>query len=226
MRGLIAALALFAAFVLFHEALADSQSLSSASSSDVQMSLDGGATWVDCIPSEAHPSLPRAADVMFRLRSSKSFVSLPSCAAVEGPAAIAWRGLDAIGVRSDVICHGGRYAFVKLNAHPAPIIPSWHYFLHEPESEIGSGAVSGKTSGDKEKKKQKGFWSNYGIYIAAFVAVSLLQGIREGNAQYQQQHDEENRLEEARRAGATAKTNIVVPRRKSGKGRKSSAKKA
>lgn len=225
MRFLAAALPLLAIFSnALHPVLT-----SSMPSSDVQMSLDDGATWLDCNMASVPTLVPRETHVMFRLRNWSSFISLPSCAAVSGPAVFSWSAIGAIGVRSEFLCKGNPDSFKPLIARPIHMRPAWHHFIREPDSdERPPPSVSGYSSGELEdggKKKQKGFWGKYGIYIAAFVAVSLLQGIREGNVQFQQQMEEERRQEEARQAGSEQKTNIVVPRRKSGKGKKQSGKK-
>lgn len=207
----------------------------SESETPVQLSTDGGKTWLPSQPSSQHKNLP--ATVLFRVRYSPSFISLPACAAQYGPGTFEWRGLDVLGVHPPSMCNidtDTSMGFKHLYADPVDFAtPAWHKYLHSADSPMrdftGSKSKSNKTSdasdGEGGKEERKSFWRKYGLYIGAFVVVSLIQGIREGNAQYEKEQELIKR-EAARRLNEKTGANIVVPPKRKAKAKKASAKKS
>lgn len=189
----------------------------------VEMSLDDGKTWIPSQPNSEFGLTPHS--VLFRLRDSDSFISLPSCAAQQGPASFEWRGLRMLAVNTTVMCT--KSVFEHRYVDPQQLAPDWHAYLRDPKAkalQTGDGKQDGdEQSDDNKKSRLGGLWSRYGLYIVGFVVFSLIQGIREGNAEYRKEQEHEKRAAEVQQA-SNAKTSIVVPRRK-GKTKKASGSK-
>lgn len=199
----------------------------------LEFSLDGGSTWLQKLPPNT-VALPTF--VKLRLRDGKSFISLPACAAERGPASIEWRGLGALGVRDTELCAtNDEEGFQHLYTDPIQLVPAWHKYMHDSgnsrrkrstDDVNDNGDEFDESAQGESGKKRRGFWSKYGFYIVAFICFSLIQGIREGNAQYHQEMEEAARAEAAAKRSETGtKTSITVPRRKS-KSKKNAAKKS
>lgn len=206
------------------------------SKSPVELSYDGGKTWKPSDPSASsqYQSKGLPSTVLFRVRDSPSFISLPACAAERGPGIFEWRGLDVLGVHVPSMCstEDGDVGFKHLYANPVDLVPAWHKYLHSAGaagSNGKSGAINNKSEDDADgeggdTEKRQSFWRKYGLYIAAFVVVSLIQGIREGNAQYKKEQEHIKR-EAARRLNEKTRANIVVPPKRKAKAKKAAAKK-
>ncbi len=199
---------------------------------NVEFSVDGGSTWLQESSDISYSSLPASAKL--RLRGGNSYILLPVCAVTKDPALIEWRGLNVLGVRDAALCvKRNENSFQLLYAEPIELVPTWHKYLHgtadsrkkrSMDDDVNTSETGENAQGEKGKKR-RGFWSKYGFYIGAFICFSLIQGIREGNAQYKQEMEEAARAEAAKQAEASSKTNIVVPRRKN-KNKKNATKKS
>lgn len=98
--------------------------------------------------------------------------------------------------------------------------PKWFFFMRPPnEAEIARSKPADATmgrDGKKDAKKKQSWFSMYGIYIAIFVAISLFQGIREGNAQYLKELE----AEEAAKKESAPTVRVAGGGRKKGKGKR------
>jgi len=203
----------------------------------VELSYDGGKSWKLSSADSQHRYKSLPATVLFRLKDSPSFISLPKCAVESGPGTFEWRGMNVLGVYPPSMCNEDPdTAFKHLYTNPVNLAyPTWHKYLHAADGttnmRVSPNNNNNSDSDDEgdgqggQKEKRKSFWRKYGLYIGAFVVISLVQGIREGNAQYEKEQEHIKR-EAARRLEERTGANIVVPSKRKAKGKKGGAKKS
>lgn len=196
-------------------------SLSRASAEKLSLSADGGETWRRLESPLAGASLPDYVRLRAGSDASRPTLYVPRCA-VEDALRVAVvrekRGGAVLGLRWTAArgCGGewkdGEKGGVVVREEVARRLkPDWAAYLRERVSE---GGEEGQRDGsEEEKRKKKGFFGKYGLYIMGFVGFALARGIQKGMAELREEmeREEADKLKERKR---TAQVKVVVPKRK------------